>query len=339
MDKLNLDEYRDVWVLAEQRDGKLRNVVLELLGKGRELADSLKVKLVAILLGNNVEDQCQELINFGADKVIWMDDPKLRHYQTDIYTDIITRQILKFKPEIFIVGATYLGRDLAPRIAKRIDTGLTADCTGLDIDEEARLLVQTRPAFGGNIIATIVTPSHRPQMATVRPRVMKALNRDTARKGEIIKISPDIDEKNIIVRILEIVKEAKKSVNLEEADIIVSGGKGVGAPEKFKVIEELARVLGAEVGASRNVVDAEWIPSTHQVGQTGKTVRPKLYIACGISGAVQHLAGMRESETIVAINNDPEAPIFHIADYGMVADLHQVIPLLIKEIRRSTERQ
>lgn len=339
MDKLNLDEYRDVWVLAEQRDGKLRNVVLELLGKGRELADSLKVKLVAILLGNNVEDQCQELINFGADKVIWIDDPKLKHYQTDIYTDIITRQILKFKPEIFIVGATYLGRDLAPRIAKRIDTGLTADCTGLDIDEEARLLVQTRPAFGGNIIATIVTPSHRPQMATVRPRVMKALNRDTARKGEIIKISPDIDEKNIIVRILEIVKEAKKSVNLEEADIIVSGGKGVGAPEKFKVIEELARVLGAEVGASRNVVDAEWIPSTHQVGQTGKTVRPKLYIACGISGAVQHLAGMRESETIVAINNDPEAPIFHIADYGMVADLHQVIPLLIKEIRRSTERQ
>lgn len=338
-DRLNLDEYRDVWVFAEQRDSKLRGVALELLGKGRELADSLNVKLVAILLGTTVADQCQELVSYGADKVISVDDPRLEHYQTDIYADIITRQILTFKPEIFIIGATFLGRDLAPRIARRIGTGLTADCTGLDIDEEARLLVQTRPAYGGNIIASIVTPSVRPQMATVRPRVMKALDRDTARKGEIIKIPPAIDEKNIMVKIVEIVKESKRSVNLEEADIIVSGGRGVEAPEKFRVIQELAEVLEAEVGASRDVVDAGWIPSTHQVGQTGKTVRPKLYIACGISGAVQHMAGMRESETIVAINNDPDALIFQIADYGIVADLHQAVPLLTKKIRQSMEER
>ena len=329
----DLDEYRDVWVLAEQRDGTVRGVTLELLGKGRELADCLDSQVVAVLLGNDVGDQCQELIRYGADKVIWIDDPKLEHYQTSIYTDLITRQILKFKPEIFLVGATYLGRDLAPRVARRLGTGLTADCTGLSIDKEARLLVQTRPAFGGNIMASIVTPLHRPQMATVRPRVMKAMDRDTTTKGEVVRIPFDIDPKSTIVKILEIVKEGKQSVNLEEADIIVSCGRGVGAAEKLGVIKELAESLGAEVGASRDIVDAGWISSTHQVGQTGKTVRPKLYIACGISGAVQHLAGMKESEAIVAINNDPDAPIFQIADYGIVADLHQVLPLLIQAIR------
>ena len=333
----DLDEYRDVWVLAEQRDGGIRGVTLELLGKGRELADSLDSQLVAVLLGNNVGDQCQELISYGADKTIWIDDPKLEHYQTSIYTDLVTQQILKLKPEIFLIGATYLGRDLAPRVARRIGTGLTADCTELDIDKEACLLVQTRPAFGGNIMASIVTPLHRPQMATVRPRVMKAMDRDTTRKGEVIRIPLNIDPKNTIVRILEIVKEGRKGVNLEEAYIIVSGGRGVGAPEKFEVIEELTEVLGGEVGASRDVVDAGWISSTHQVGQTGKTVRPKLYIACGISGAVQHLAGMKESETIVAINNDPDAPIFQVANYGIVADLHQALPLLIQAIRQSKE--
>jgi electron transfer flavoprotein alpha subunit len=332
----NLDEYRDVWVLAEQRDGKIRVETLELLGKGRELAGDLDSQLVAVLLGYNVGDQCQELISYGADKVIWIDDPRLEHYQTSIYTDAVTQQILELKPEILLIGATYLGRDLAPRLARRLGTGLTADCTGLSVDKEARLLVQTRPAFGGNIMASIVTPQNRPQMATVRPRVMKALDRDGARKGEVAKVSLDTDLK-ALVKIVERVKEGEKGVNLEEADIIVAGGRGVGSPEKFEVIEELAKALGGEVGASRDVVDDGWISSTHQVGQTGKTVRPKLYIACGISGAVQHIAGMREAETIVAINSDPEAPVFQIADYGIVADLHQVLPLLTQAITESKE--
>lgn len=334
---MSTDAYRGVWTFAEQRDSELRNVSFELLGKGRELADILEVELTAILLGENMEEKCTELISYGADRVLWIDDPRLKDYRTDIYTDLITRQIRQHKPEILIIAATYLGRDLAPRIARRIGTGLTADCTGLSIDEEMRLLVQTRPAFGGNIMATIVTPDHRPQMATVRPRVMQPQERDATRKGGIIRVPAEIKEKDLMVKIVEIVKEARKSVNLEEADIIVSGGKGVEAPEKFKVIRELAEVLGAEVGASRDVVDAGWIPSTHQVGQTGKTVRPKLYIACGISGAVQHIAGMRESEVIVAINNDPNALIFQIADYGIVADLHQVAPLLTEKIRQTKE--
>lgn len=328
------EEYSGVWTFAEQRNGELRNVSLELLGKGRELADDLEVELTAILLGEKLEEKCHELISYGADAVLWIDDRRLKHYQTDIYTDIVTRLVRERKPEILIIGATYLGRDLAPRIARRLGTGLTADCTGLDIDKEMRLLVQTRPAFGGNIIATIVTTSHRPQMATARPRVMQPLKKDTTRKGSIIRIPAHIDEKNIVMKILEIVKEAKKGVNLEEADIIVSGGKGLGEPGKFKLLEDLAEVLGGAVGASRNVVDAGWISSTHQVGQTGKTVRPKLYVACGISGAVQHIAGMRDSEVIVAINKDPEAPIFGIADYGVVANLHQVLPLLTENLAR-----
>ena len=336
-DMPDLHEYRDVWVLAEQRDGNIHGVTLELLGKGRELADELDVKLVAILLGHEVGGRCRELINHGADKVIWVDDPELEHYQTGIYAGIIARQIRQLKPEILLMGATYLGRDLAPRIARRIGTGLTADCTGLGIDTEARLLVQDKPAFGGNIMASIVTPRHRPQMSTVRPGVMKPADRDTARKGEVIKVPLDIEPKNIMVRILEIVKERKKSVNLEEADIIVAGGRGVAAPGNFRVIEELAEVLGGEVGASRDAVDPGWISSAHQVGQTGKTVRPRLYIACGISGAVQHIAGMRESDTIVAINTDPDAPIFQIADYGIVADLHQAVPMLILAIKKSKE--
>lgn len=329
--------YKDVWVFAEQRDGKLRKVVLELLGKGRELANDLNVKLVAILLGHNVKDECQELIYYGADKVLWIDDPRLEHYQTNTYTDVIVNQVLKLKPEILVMGATFLGRDLAPRVARILGTGLTADCTGLEIDKAVRLLLQTRPAFGGNVIATITTPSYRPQMATVRPRVMKELARDTSRKGEVVKIPAEIDPNTIILKIVDIVKESKKSVNLEEANIIVAGGRGVGAQAKFKVIEDLAKVLGAEVGASRDVVDAGWISSMHQVGQTGKTVRPKLYFACGISGAVQHLAGMKESETIVAINSDPQAPIFQCADYGIVGDLHQILPLLTRRLEEMTK--
>ncbi|MBN2186421.1 MAG: electron transfer flavoprotein subunit alpha/FixB family protein [Dehalococcoidia bacterium] len=330
---MNTNEYRGVWAFAEQREGKLRKVSMELLGKGRELADTLGVKLTAILLGENVGEECHELISYGADGVLWIDDPKLKHYQTDVYCDIITRLIRGHNPEILIMGATYLGRDLAPRIARRLGTGLTADCTELSIDDKTRLLVQTRPAYGGNIMASIVTPDHRPQMATVRPRVMQPVEKDVTRDGEITRVPADIKEKDITLRILEIAKETRKSINLEEADIIVCGGKGIGSPEKFKVLEDLAEVLGGEVGASRDVVDAGWISSLHQVGQTGKTVRPKLYIACGISGAIQHVAGMRESGLIIAINTDPKAPIFEIADYGMVADLHQLVPLLTEKIK------
>jgi electron transfer flavoprotein alpha subunit len=237
------------------------------------------------------------------------------------------------------MGATFLGRDLAPRVARILGTGLTADCTGLEIDKTARLLLQTRPAFGGNVIATITTPSNRPQMATVRPRVMKELERDVSRKGEIITATAEIDPNTIILKIVDIVKENKKSVNLEEANIIVAGGRGVGSADNFKSIQDLAKTLGGEVGASRDVVDAGWITSVHQVGQTGKTVRPKLYFACGISGAVQHIAGMRDSETIVAINSDPQAPIFQCADYGIVGDLHQILPMLTKKLEELTKSE
>ena len=336
-DKINLAEYRDVWVLAEQREGAVRSVALELLGKGRELADDLGVRLVAVLPGRNMGEQCQELICRGADKVLWLDDPALENYQTSTYAAAVARQVNELKPEIFLIGATYLGRDLAPRLSRRLHTGLTADCTGLEIDKKERLLVQTRPAFGGNIMAAIVTPAHRPQMATVRPRVMQALPRDASRKGEIVRVATKIGPESLMVKILEIVKEGRKSVNLEETEVIVAGGRGLGAASGFEAIRELAGELGGEVGATRDVVDAGWIRNTHQVGQTGKTVRPKLYIACGISGAVQHTAGMSESETIVAINRDPEAPIFQIADYGIVADVNKVVPLLTAAIRQVRE--
>lgn len=315
-------------MFAEQKEGRLRRVALELLGKGRELADILGAELTAFLLGYRVEGLGRELISYGADRVLLADDEILEYYRTDTYAGVITGQISRLKPEIFLAGATCVGMDLAPRIARRLDTGLTADCTDLGIDGDARLLLQTRPAFGGNIIATIVTPGHRPQMATVRPRVMKSLPADTGRKGDIVRVPVSPVAGDMRVKILDIVKEARKGSNLEEADIIVTGGRGVGAPEHFKLLEELAAVLGAGLGASRDVVDAGWISSVHQVGQTGKTVRPKLYIACGISGAVQHLAGMRDSEIIVAINSDPGAPIFQVADYGVVGDLHRVVPAL-----------
>ncbi|MBI2906603.1 MAG: electron transfer flavoprotein subunit alpha/FixB family protein [Chloroflexi bacterium] len=330
-----MQEYRGVWVLAEHREGELRRVTFELLGKGRELADALGVALAAILLGSGVGEMSRKLIAYGADKVFLADHPELEHYRTDTYARVVAKEVLDRKPEIFIVGATYLGRDLAPRVAQRLNTGLTADCTGLDIDREQRLLVQTRPAFGGNLIATIVTPEHRPQIATVRPRVMKPLAPDPAREGEVIAIPVRLEDKDLRVRVLARVKEARDSVNLEEAELIVAGGSGVGAPERFKVLEDLARELGAELGASRDVVDAGWISSTHQVGQTGKTVSPKLYLACGISGAVQHVAGIRGSEVIVAINSNPEAAIFQVAHYAVVGDLHQIVPALTEKLRQA----
>jgi electron transfer flavoprotein alpha subunit len=262
---------------------------------------------------------------------------KPQNYTTDAYTKVICDLANSLKPEVILYGATYIGRDLAPRIAARMKTGLTADCTALDIDENG-LLLQIRPAFGGNLIATIICPERRPQMATIRPGVMKKALMDEGRRGEVIEIKPVIEEKDIRTEIISIIKEARQKVNLEEADIIVSGGRGVGGPEGFKLIEELAEVLGGVVGASRAAVEAGWIPSDHQVGQTGKTVRPKLYIACGISGAIQHIAGMGGAKTIVAINKNPDAPIFKIADYGIVGDLFKVIPALIEEIKEAKKR-
>ncbi len=330
---MSLNEYRGVWVFAEQNDGRLRRVSLELLGRGRELANRLSVDLTAILLGEKAGKLCTELIHYGADKVLWADSQELRHYRTDIYTRIIASQVMEHKPEILLIGATYVGRDLAPRIARRLGTGLSADCTSLDIDEGTRLLQQTCPAFGGKLMLTIVTPKHRPQMATVQPGVMQPLQKGT-RKGEIISIPARIEDKDMRVSRLEVIEETRRGIGLEQAERIVSGGMGIGSAENFKMLGKLAELLGAEVGATRDAVEAGWAPSARMIGQTGKTVRPRLYIACGISGAIQHIVGIQDSELIVAISKDPKAPIFQIADYGIVADLHQVIPLLIQEFLR-----
>jgi len=326
--------YKDVWVFAEQKKGKVQSVAYELLGKGRELADKLGVDLCAVLLGDKVEAECAELVARGADKVYMVDNPKLKAYLDDPYTKVLTRLVGKYKPEIVLCGATVIGRSLISRVAVTINAGLTADCTGLDIDEKEKILLQTRPAFGGNIMATIITPNHRPQMSTVRHKVMKELSPDTSRKGEIIKeeFSPETFESRTVLK--DIVEEIEETVNLAEADIIVSGGRGVGAPENFSMIKELALSLNAALGASRASVDAGWIPYSHQVGQTGKTVCPKLYIACGISGQIQHLIGMQSSDVIIAINKDPDAPIFKVATYGIVGDIFKIVPALTKEFKK-----
>ncbi len=330
---VRVQDYRNVWVFAEQREGVLTKVAHQLMGKARQLADTLGVTAEALLLGHQVEPLAQELIADGADVVYVADDPALGHYRTDTYSKVIANLIQDKKPEIVLFGATTVGRDLAPRISQRIYTGLTADCTGLDIDTSERLLLQTRPAFGGNIMATIICPHHRPQMSTVRPGVMPAPTPNPARQGTVERAEVDISEEDLQLKILQVVKEARRRVNLEDAKIIVSGGRGLGGPEGFKTIEALAEALGGEVGSSRAAVDAGWIDKQHQVGQTGKTVRPELYVACGISGAIQHQAGMNESKFIVAINKDPGAPIFQIADVGIVGDLYKVIPDLIKQLK------
>lgn len=334
---VDLSAYKGVWVFAEQRQSKLMTTSLELLGEGRKLADKLGVELSAVLLGHEVDNICEDLICYGADKVIYANHSLLKNYTTDGYAKVITDLINEKKPEIFIVGATNIGRDLAPRISARLNTGLTADCTKLDIDEEQRILLQTRPAFGGNIMATIITPKHRPQMATVRPGVMKKLDIDKNRKGIVENVKVGLKQEDIRVNVEEIVKSAKQIVNLVEAEIIVSGGRGLGNAEGFKVIKELADSLGGVVGSSRAAVDAGWISQDHQVGQTGKTVRPRIYIACGISGAIQHLAGMQNSDCIIAINKNPDAPIFSVADYGIVGDLYKVVPMLIEEVKKLKE--
>jgi electron transfer flavoprotein alpha subunit len=331
---VDVTQYRGVWVLAEHLHGELRRGTYELLGEGRRLADKLDVELSAVLLGDQVQDLTKDLVARGADRIYLAQDPVLSHYRTGPYTDVLAGMVNRHKPEIVLISATPQGRDLAPRVAARLSAGLTADCTGLDIDENDRLLVQTRPAFGGNLMATIVCREARPQMATVRPGVMKALDPDAARAGEVIQVPVHLDERSVLSKIVEIVQqEGDGQVNLQDAEIIVSGGRGLGKPENFALIRDLAEALGGAVGASRAAVDAGWIPAYHQVGQTGRTVQPKLYIACGISGAVQHLAGMASSDCIIAINKDPSAPIFNIATYGVVGDLFEVVPALTKTLK------
>jgi len=331
----DISSYQGVWVFGEQRDGTPAGVAFELLGEGRKLTDKLGTQLSAVLIGSGVSGAAGDLIAHGADNVFVVDDPSLNDFNDESYADIFVQLIKKYKPEIILMGATTYGRSLAPRISSRINTGLTADCTKLEIDDEKMILRQTRPAFGGNLMATILCPNHRPQMATVRPKVMKPLDPDPSRQGKIIKPEVDIP-KDTVTKVLEVVKDAGEMVNLAEADIIVSGGRGIGDPKNFAMIEELAKVLGGAVGASRAAVDAGWIEYSHQVGQTGKTVGPKVYIACGISGSVQHMAGMSSSDTIVAINKNPDAPIFKIATFGIVGDVLQVVPALTNEFKNRT---
>ena len=327
---------KDLWVLIETKeDGSAQNVGLELLNPGRMLADKQGGALVAVVIGNNVEESVKAASAHGADKVIVVEGEEYQLYTTDAYATALCTLVEKYGPTSMMIGATPHGRDLGPRVSCRLQTGLTADCTALDIDEESGNVAWTRPAFGGNLMATILCPDHRPQIGTVRPGVFKKSDA-VAAAAEIIKEDIHVDAKDIRTQILELIKEADgENVDLEGAEIIVSGGRGVGGPEGFEPVKALADALGAVVGASRAAVDAGWIAHAHQVGQTGKTVGPKLYIACGISGAIQHLAGMSGSDCIVAINKDPEAPIFDIADYGVVGNLFEVLPVLTEEIKKA----
>ena len=329
----DMRDYKGIWVFIEQKKGKVQSVAYELLGKAQELAKNLDCEVSGVLIGNNMEDQLDELIFHGADNIYLVEAAELANFQDEPYTNILVELIKKYKPEIFLCGATTIGRSLISRVAINIKAGLTADCTGLDIDPDKKILLQTRPAFGGNIMATIISPNYRPQMATVRHKVMQPMAPDKHRKGKIIKESFASSLYFSRTRLLDIVEEIESLVNLAEADIIVSGGRGMGGPENFKILEELAHVLGAAVGASRAAVDAGWMPYSHQVGQTGRTVGPKIYIACGISGQIQHLVGMQSSKIIVAINKDPDAPIFKVATYGIVGDIFQIIPVLTKEFK------
>lgn len=329
MDK---SQYKNVFVFVEQREGNIQGVAIELLGKARNLADSLGENVYAMLLGKDIENKAQNLIAYGADKVIVASYDELEEYTTEAYTQAISQIAKEYKPSIILFGATTIGRDLGPRLSARLSTGLTADCTRLEISEEKEFLM-TRPAFGGNLMATIICPEHRPQMSTVRPGVMKAMDKDDSRKGEIEKITINFNKDKFKVRIKETVKEKSNMIDIAEAKILVSGGRGVGNKEGFVALNNLAEVLNAEVSASRAVVDAGIVDHDRQVGQTGKTVRPNLYIACGISGAIQHMAGMEESDYIVAINKDRYAPIMQSADLGIVGDVKKIIPLLTERLK------
>ena len=331
---MNMDDYRGVWVYIEQKNGKLVDVGLELLGAGRALADKLEVELCGVLVGYEVSELSKEAFEYGADVVYLIDDPILEKYRTETYMPAVGNLVRKYKPEIFLYGATSNGKDLASAVATEVMTGLTADTTLLDVEIEKRLLEASRPAFGGSIMATILCKKHRPQMATVRPNVMKKSERQAERSGRVIEEKINLKEEDLRTKVIEIVRNTQKKVNLEEAEIIVAAGKGIKDKKGFKLVEELANVLNATVGASRDVVEAGICAHEHQVGQTGATVCPKLYIAVGISGAIQHIVGMQNSEMIIAINTNPEAPIFNASHYGIVADAFEILPILTEEFKR-----
>ena len=333
---MNKADFNGVWVFAEQREGQLQKVSLELLGEGRKIADKLGSKLTALLIGNKVQNLVEDLSRHGADEVLVVDAPELEHYTTDGYTKAICELANAKKPNIIFTGATFIGRDLGPRVAARLETGLTADCTSLDVDVESGDLLATRPAFGGNLMATIVCPDHRPQMATVRPGVFEKLplgeNDATVENVEIKFNSNDIRTK-----IVEIIKEHKDIVDISEANVLVAGGRGIGSEENFKMLKELAEVMNGSIAASRAAVEKGWVDKDYQVGQTGKTVRPNIYVACGISGAIQHAAGMQDSDMIIAINKDANAPIMKIADYAIVGDVNKVVPEFIAQLKAMKE--
>jgi len=328
-----IKEYKGVWIFVEHTEGKPATVSWELLGEGAKLAKTLGVELCSLVIGKHVEHLCQESFAYGASKVYLIDAPVFHHYRTETYYRAICYLVEKYKPEILLMGATGMGRDLAGAVATKLKTGLTADCTGLDIDDKGFLL-QTRPAFGGNIMATILTEKTRPQMSTVRPHVMALANKDPTRSGTIVRESMDIKEEDLATRVIEVIEDATgEQLDLAGAEIIVSGGRGMCGSENFTILQQLADELGGAVGCSRAAVEAGWMPPERQVGQTGKTVRPKIYIACGISGAIQHLVGMQSSDVIIAINQDRKAPIFEVATYGIVGDVFQVVPAMIDQIR------
>ncbi len=329
----NIEDYKGIWVFVEQKKSKVQSISYELLGKARELAAKLKCEVSAVVIGHGMDDQLDEIIFHGADSIYLVQASELANFQDEPYTNVLVKLVEKYKPGILLCGATSIGRSLVSRVAITVNAGLTADCTGLDIDPDKKILLQTRPAFGGNILATIISPNHRPQMATVRHKVFQPMAPDKRRKGKIVREQFDPALYASRSRLVDIIDEIETLVNISEADIIVSGGRGMGGPENFKILEELAHVLGGAVGSSRAAVDAGWMPYSHQVGQTGRTVAPKIYIACGISGQIQHLVGMQSSKIIIAVNKDPEAPIFKVATYGIVGDLFQVVPVLTKKFQ------
>ncbi|MBO4390564.1 MAG: electron transfer flavoprotein subunit alpha/FixB family protein [Lachnospiraceae bacterium] len=347
MAKMTIEEmesYKGVYVFAQQVDNKVSSIAFELIGKGKDLAADLGTDVTAVLIGSDVKGLADELAEYGADRVIVVDDPELKEYRTEPYTHALASVINEFKPEIMLIGATAIGRDLGPRVSARVKTGLTADCTSLDIgdfpiapipgkEQKHNQLLMTRPAFGGNTIATIACPDNRPQMATVRPGVMQKKARVAGAKAEVVEFNPGFTPNNMYVEILKVVKAVSDTVDIMDAKILVSGGRGVGSAENFKILEDLAAVIGGTVSCSRAVVDSGWKPKDLQVGQTGKTVRPHVYFAIGISGAIQHLAGMEESDIIIAINKDETAPIFDVADYGIVGDLNKIVPALTEALK------
>lgn len=341
---MNLEEYKGVFVFAQQVDNEISGIAFELIGKGKDLAKDLNTEVTAVLIGSGVKGLADELAAYGADRVIVVDDPELKDYRTEPYTHALASVINQYKPEIMLIGATAIGRDLGPRVSARVATGLTADCTQLDIgdfplvaregqEQKHNQLLMTRPAFGGNTIATIACPDNRPQMATVRPGVMQKLEPVKGAKAEVIEFNPGFEENDRYVEILDIVKAVGTVQNIMDAKILVSGGRGVGSKENFAMLQDLADVLGGMVSCSRAVVENGWLPQDYQVGQTGKTVRPNVYFAIGISGAIQHVAGMEESDIIIAINKDADAPIFDVADYGIVGDLNKIVPMLTEALK------